>query len=333
MGSSIYLSDPHAAPDAGFLPGELRHLVVGNRARLLDARRTPVTITAVVPQTGGFEVEIGAFEDVGACWELPLQDVGRFQFARHGQVATREAVAELERAATRFDRELVVQCDPAAREATLSRIAALRRAIREKLAPTQPGGIDLDRHISERQGHPDLFVLLEQVMSSHELADLEERFSAGFVTNPRSGEFVKGHAIVLAELGLAPYRGQVIRNPNVFADTCSRSRRAEHLVARLAFTQELWASWGRERVTLYRGMATDGPVQPQAPPSFVSATFSRDVATAHFEGAAATTAAMLWRQEVPISRLVMTFLETREMNRRYNEAEAVLIADATAPAF
>jgi hypothetical protein len=42
---------------------------------------------------------------------------------------------------------------------------------------------------------------------------------------------------------------------------------------------------------------------------------------------------MLWRQEVPISRLVMTFLETREMNRRYNEAEAVLIADATAPAF
>jgi hypothetical protein len=333
MRRPIYLSDPHAAPDAGFEPGELRHLVVGNRARLLDARRTPVTITAVALQTGGFEVEIGAFEDVGARWELPLQDVGRFQFQRHGQVATREAVAELERAASRFDRELVVECDPVAREATLSRIAALRRAMREKLTAPEPGSIDLDRHISEREGHPDLFALLEQVMSSHELAGLEERFSTSFVSNPRSGEFVKGHAIVLAELGLAPYRGQVIRDPDVFAEPCSRARRAEHLVARLAFTQELWASGGRERVTLYRGMATEGPVRPQAVPPFVSATFSRDVASAHFEGGATTTAAMLWRQEVPISRLVMTFLETREMNRRYNEAEAVLIADATAPAF
>jgi hypothetical protein len=333
MGSSIYLSDPHAAPDAGFVPGELRHLVVGNHARLLDARRTPVTITAVVPQTGGFELEIDAFEDVGARWELPLQDVGRFQFHRRGQIATREAVAELRRATSRFDRELVVECDLAAREATLSRIAAVRRAMREKLEKTQPGRIDPNRHICQREGHPDLFALLEQVMAAHEVADLEDRFSAGFVTNPRSGEFVKGHAIVLAELGLAPYRGQVIRNPDVFAEPSSRTRRAEHLVARLAFTQELWASSGRERVTLFRGMAAEGPIQLQPPPSFVSATFSREVATAHFEGAATTTAAMLWRQEVPISRLVMTFLETPEMNRRYNEAEAVLIADAAALTF
>ena len=333
MGSSIYLSDPHAAPDADFLPGALRHLVVGNRGRLLDARRTPVTVTAVAPRTGGFEVQIDAFEDAGASWELPLQDVGRFQFHRRGQLATREAVAELERAAARFDRELVVECDPAAREATLSRIASMRRAMRENLAATQPGSIDLGRHISAHEGHPDLFALLERVMAARELAELEARFSAGFVSNPRSGEFVKGHAIVLAELGLAPFRGQVVRNPDVFGEPFSRTRRAEHLIARLAFTQELWASWGRERVTLYRGMATDGPVQLQSRPSFVSATFSREVATAHFEGGVATTAAMLWRQEVPASRLVMTFLETRDMNRRYNEAEAVLIADPSAPAF
>jgi hypothetical protein len=333
MGTPIYLSDPPGAPDAGFVPGELRHLVVGNRGRLLDARRTPVTVTAVAPRTGGFEVEIDAFEDVGARWELPLQDVRRFQFDRRGHTATGEAVAELERAARRFDRELVLECQPAAREATLSRIAAQRRAIRAQLAATQPGSIDLHRHISQRRGQPQLFALLEQVMAARGLADLEDRFSAGFVSNPSSGEFVKGHAIVLAELGLAPYRGQVIRSPDVFAEPCSRTRRAEHLVARLAFTQELWASWGRESVTLYRGMATDAPVELRPPLSFVSATFSREVASAHFEGGPTTTAAMLLRQEVPIRRLLMSFLETREMNRRYNEAEAVLIADATARAF
>ena len=61
VSSEIYASDPDARPDADFLPGELRHLVVGNQGRLLDARRTPIAITAVMPETGGFEVEIGAF--------------------------------------------------------------------------------------------------------------------------------------------------------------------------------------------------------------------------------------------------------------------------------
>jgi hypothetical protein len=36
---------------------------------------------------------------------------------------------------------------------------------------------------------------------------------------------------------------------------------------------------------------------------------------------------MLIRQQVPISRVVMTFLETRAMSERFKEAEAVLIAD------
>ena len=109
MSAAIYASDPNAAPDSEFLPGELSHLVIGNRGRLLDARRTPVTITAADPDRGGFEVEIGAFEDAGARWVLPLEDVGRFQFARGGAVAAAEVVAELESAVRRFDRELVVE--------------------------------------------------------------------------------------------------------------------------------------------------------------------------------------------------------------------------------
>ncbi len=59
----------------------------------------------------------------------------------------------------------------------------------------------------------------------------------------------------------------------------------------------------------------------------MSATLSREVATAHFEGSTTTRTAVLWRQEVPVTRLLMTFLETREMNARFHEAEAVLIAE------
>ena len=66
------------------------------------------------------------------------------------------------------------------------------------------------------------------------------------------------------------------------------------LITRLAFTQE---RWGPERpVTVYRGAAVEGPLPEPAWSSFVSATFSREVATAHFEGGPRTQTAVLWRE-------------------------------------
>ena len=83
MNQPVYETDPNARSDEDFLPGELSYLVTGNRGRLLDPRRTPVVVTDVAPNEGGFEVQIEAFEGQGARWELPLEEVGRFQF-EHG---------------------------------------------------------------------------------------------------------------------------------------------------------------------------------------------------------------------------------------------------------
>ena len=154
-----------------------------------------------------------------------------------------------------------------------------------------------------------------------------------FVSNPRSGELVKGHAIVLAELGLCPYRGRIVRDAGLFAEPWSKERRARHVVVRLAFVHALWSILGEEGVVLYRGAATDGPLPEAGPSSFVSATFSGQVATAHFEGGPNTQTAVLWRQRLSPARLFMTFLETRAMNERFKEAEAVLIGDPANQAF
>lgn len=329
----IYASDPDAEPDGNFVQGDLRHLVVGNRGRLLDARRTPITITATLPEKGAFELEVDAFEDAGARWELSLEDVWRFQFASAGAVAPADAMAELEGAAARFDRELAIDCDPDARAETVRRIAEERSTVRARLARGPGYRIDLARHIDERDGDPDLFDLLDEVMAARDVAELEHHLGAAFVSNPRSGEHVKGHAVVLAELRLCPYRGKIVRDPDLFEGVWSRARRADHIVARLAVIQELWSSWGRETATLYRGAAVDGPLPERAPSSFVSATLSREVAAAHFEGGPSTRTAVLWRQQVPVARLFMTFLETRELNHRFNEAEALLIADPGNRAF
>lgn len=333
MSTDIYAFDPDARPDTDFVAGDFRHLVIGNRGRLLDARRTPIAITAVAPETGGFEVEIGAFEDAGARWELPLEEVRRFQFARGGSVVTSDALAALQRAAARYDRELVIEVDRTARDLTLDRIAVTRGRIRDQLAKVELPTIDLTHHISRREGDPRLYALLDEVMAARGLEQMDHEFSARFVSNPASGEAVKGHAIVLAELGLCPYHGKVVRHAELFTGQWSKARRAEHLVTRLAFGQELFSTLGVDTLTVYRGTAVEGLLPAPRPASFVSATLSREVAIAHFDGGPKTQTAALWRQEVPVTRLLMTFLETREMNSRFHEAEAVLIADPHNRAF
>jgi hypothetical protein len=197
--------------------------------------------------------------------------------------------------------------------------------------PEIPDGVA--RAIARREGSDELAARLEAFLAERDLFEIDRRFAETFVSNPRSGEFVKGHAIVLAELGLCEYRGRIVRDPKTFAEPWSEARRAEHLIARLAFTQELWASLGQATITLYRGAAADGPLAARIPSSFVSATFSEAVAQAHFAGGPATRTAVLWRQQLPVTRLLMTFLETPAMNARFKEAEAILIAEPSNLAF
>jgi hypothetical protein len=72
-------------------------------------------------------------------------------------------------------------------------------------------------------------------------------------------------------------------------------------------------------------MASDGVLGQRQASSFVSATFSIEIATDHFRGGAGTQTAALLRQPLPQRRNLMTFLETAAMSRQFKEAEAVLI--------
>jgi hypothetical protein len=331
-GEPVYASDPEAAPDSAFVPGELAHLVPGNRGRLLDTRRTPVRITEVRPEIGAFELEVLAFEDAGARWQLALQEVSRFQFGAGAGAAPPDTVARLVEARARFAQPIHVACDAAQRERTLHRLASGWARAKEWLAGRglpRPGR--LDTLTARGEGDPELFGALEAYLLDHGVADIETELTRVLVSNPSSGEVVKGHAIVLAELGLCPYDGPPVRDPATFEAPWDRARRAEHLLARMAFTQALWSE--HEMVELYRGAAVDGPLPDRTPASLISATFSRRVATEHFEGGPTTRTAVLWRQRVPINRLIMTFAETRAFNDRFREAEAVLIGDPANRAF
>jgi hypothetical protein len=319
----IYERDPRAAPDEDFEPGEFGHAVVGNEGRMLDPRRTPVLVVEVRPATGYVVVEVTAFEDAGARWEIEVEGLDRFQFARGGDRADGVRLAELEDAVRRLDRPLEIPVDVGARERAHERLAAARAEARHWL-----GGHRVRIDLSRRTGDPGTWALLSTFMEERGLLEMERALAERYVSNPGSGELVKGHRIVAAELGLAPYAGKVVRDPTIFDGAWSRERRAEHLLGRLAFVPELFRAAGHDTVTLWRGMSSERPFdRGSQPTTFVSATFSREVAESHFDGNEKTVAAILSREVAPVERLFMTYVETEAMNRQFLEAEGVLIAD------
>lgn len=311
---AVYESDPDAAPDDAFEPGSLAHIVAGNRGRLLDARRTPVVVRGVSVERGTFEVEVAAFEDARAVWEIEAERADRFQFHPGQPTADVGTVAALEGAIARFDLPLSIAAAETDRAATDERIAADRERARTFLPGLSPADA-LGRFLEELG-----------------LAELDEAFASRYVSNASTGELVKGHAIALARLGLCPYAGKVVRSADLFAGDWAEERRAAHVVARLAFVRELFAPEG-SHVTLYRGLASEHPLEPPRGASFVSATFDPAVAEAHFGGGPTTVAAALYRQAVPVERLLMTHRETAAMNRQFRESEAILLGDPASPLF
>ena len=96
-------------------------------------------------------------------------------------------------------------------------------------------------------------------MDFHGLTDMEERFATQWVSNSESGEFIKGHRIVIAELGLSPYEGKVVRDSTLFDEPWSKQRRAHYILVRMAFVQEVFSQSEIERPLLYRPLERLAP--------------------------------------------------------------------------
>jgi hypothetical protein len=231
----------------------------------------------------------------------------------------------MEDAIRRFDRTEVIAADPAELPRTEARIAESQaRAdewlVRHSCFLADDGSLP---DPSERRGDPRLADDLEAYLRSLGLWDVEHGFSRGYVSNP--GSTVKGHRIVLAELGLAGYAGSVVRDPATFAGDWSRERRADHIVGRLGFVRALCERLGVTRVTLWRGFSTPSRLHRRDGRTFVSTSFAEAVSRSHYQAGGPGRTRVLVSRVVPVDRLFMTYLETAAMNDRFHEAEAVVI--------
>ena len=331
----IYESDPETAPDVDFEPGTLGHLVVGNEGRLLDPRRTPVTIVGIQADVGFWTLRVEAFEDAGAMWDIPFEDVDRYQFARGSRLADRSALEEYRRAVERFDRRLEIPCEETQRRATEVRLDTEQREadswLRTHSSFFAAGGTLPPPE--DRRSDPRLFDDFMTYMAERQVYDIEDAFSRRFVSHPGAGEVVKGHRIVLAEMGLVPYDGKVVREPATFEHPWDAATRRRHLEARLGFVRALFTRLGHTHLRLYRGMSMTKPIEPSRNQTFVSWTFARAVAESLFDTSRVGARRMLQAQDVTIDRVIMTYVETPAMNDRFHEAEAVLLVDQHDPLF
>jgi len=263
-----------------FSAGNLSWLVPGNHARMLDARRTPVRVTGIDLQHGYFEVEILAFEDSGARWLVPLEEVSHYQFAPESTRADAIAVASMEDIIRQLDVTVRIAVEQENHRETMQQIAAERaRADAWLAAHGAPDTIDVTPHIASRRGSPDAIRWLAEYLAEGlppGLPDMDDQIAAKYVSNPGSGDLVRAHLITMARLGLCGYHGKVIRDESSMSGIWSEERRAAHIRIRSGFVQALWRRAAPAGLMLYRGIGlqTDAEFEPSRV-GLISASMAR----------------------------------------------------------
>lgn len=323
MSTSEVLREPNDL----FETGTLAHLVPGNRGRVLDGRRTPGYIESYDPNSATFVWRITGYKDQGRCWEMPAEYVNCFQFRKDSPKLPANRVSALQAACDHFSQRLNIPLPLQIPEATQTALKDATQAAADWLGQHS----DFFRQysvlpLSAQTGAPLLYDDLECYLSQQGVLSLEQRTADDYVLNPWSGEWLKGMKIVLAELGLIGYQGTIPRKPDVFFGLGDKALRKQYIFARCGFVQALFRQAGLKEVPLYRGMASESDFF-ETPSSLLSATFSPQTALEFAslpDSPNEIRSSYCVKFTCPVSSLFMTFLETRQLNEKHQEQEAIL---------
>lgn len=296
-----------------------------------DPRRTPVRVTAICENTASFTVEVLDFEDKGTRWTFPVWQSDKFLCAVKPQILQQATQEILRAASNRLNQPLRVPINAAFRASTNAQLLALTAEAHKWL--TEAG------HTPVSSLHPEAFSAftntdaLSTWLTHQNVQHMEVDFATQYVSNPHAGETVKAHRLALANLGLCPYEGRILRNPTELSGDKSMASRKRHILARLAFLRAAFNMLGTTHLSLYRVVYSDAPLTPPRPSGFTSATFSQEVALRFLNDGRAKRHAALYWQHVPVTRLFMTHLETPQMRGLYDEREALLLSPPKGPLF
>lgn len=330
-----YLKTATPPNDAEYVQAELSHLVAGTQAWMRDPRRTPVWICSVTPRTASFCVEVLDFEDKGATWVLPLWKVSDYLVLASSARAGCETVKDLNAATSKFNKTIRIDARVQDAAETHAEIAKLANQLADPIrAVFDDESVQVPAAHGQGMGQfSRLPQVLATVLDQFGILDLERSFARGFASNPNAGEQVNAHRMMLAQMGLVPYDGPVLRDLAALRAQASKADRRLHIVVRLAFHQALWRQLQLSHVALYRTIYHQTQLDPPRNQGFVSASFDPDVARMLFDDAHSVSFRRMMKADIPVERVFMTWLETPELSVKYQEAEAVLLFDPHSAAF
>lgn len=324
---SVHQYDENMRPDEEFVEGDFCYLVPGNKCRLLDGRRTTGIIEEYFEESGMFRWRITKYEDKGKYWDLPAEEVRRFQFEKDSQQLGRKSIKEIESIVRKYNSKITIKADPKDREQTQNNISKTKTQIKEWLKDNSrflKGNKEID--FTRKVGYEELYQDIKNYMEKTNLVQQENLTTKSFVLNPESGEWIKGIKIVLAELGLVAYQGKKVRTDNIFKGAGNKSIRREYIIHRLAFMRTLFELMDVKEVVLYRGMSTEKDwIEKNR--TFLSCSFNNEVANAFssMDRESKYKNSYIFKMTFPIENLFMTFFETASMNNQYKEAEALVL--------
>ena len=318
---AIHEFDNNMLPDSAFISAEIKHLVKGNKGRMLDGRRTPGYIEDYFPTTAMFRWRITAFEDNGNCWDLPAESIIQFQLTPDSATLSVDTVAEIKNRIKHFSQIIDIHSPLQHEGLNASQAAATSWLSAHADKKHLTSSIDL----SSRHGSKYAASLLSSYMQQLGFLHLEDRTAQEIVLNPNS-EWMKHIRIALAELGVVPYHGTIIRDEMLLALSGGLDQLKNYLFARLGFVRALFSMLGMKEIIVYRGMASEGEWLINYQKSLTSWTFSQEVAFAFADFAAdhSFKNGYIFKRTLPISSVFMTYIETTAMNQQYKEAEAIL---------
>jgi hypothetical protein len=325
----IYQYNRDRLADTEFVPGTIALLVEGNYCRLLDGRRTPGMVERYFDDSAMFRWRIMDFEDKGKYWDVPAEGVTRYQFRKDAKRLDANRIKRIEASIQKYQRRLTIEPVEEEKHQTESEIEAVEHVITHWLRSNSvffkdQEQLDVKSGIAPRSLAGDLI----RYVRSIGMEEIERRTADSMVLNPNSGEWIKGMAIVLAEMSLVPYRANIPRTRDIFEGLGRKENRRNYFIHRLAFVRAYFHLLGMKEVTLYRGMCTEWEwgTRPSSR-TFVSFTFSIKVAGSHcdFKGNSDKKHSYLLKRTFAVEDLFMTSLETDAMNRQYKEAEALVL--------
>jgi len=130
---SVHQYDKNMRSDEEFVKGEYCYLVPGNKCRLLDGRRTTGVIEEYFEESGMFRWRITKYEDKGKYWDLPAEEISRFQFEKDFKKLDGKKIKEIEDTIIKYNKKITIKTNPRDREITQNKVKETKKNIKEWL--------------------------------------------------------------------------------------------------------------------------------------------------------------------------------------------------------